>query len=175
MLDFSRHYAMRARQNPRTGPVLGSLPSLGEIEEMINMQRRTENTLICIRAAVISREHTLAEQITQRLAFKSRVQEDNHMALYQQEHKDCHGFAGAETKKRRGVCQALSIHCIVGWLIQLQKAALPRHCHSCNRPETPEWRRGPDGPRTLCNACGLHYAKLMRNLGRTRRHRWAGA
>jgi hypothetical protein len=26
--------------------------------------------------------------------------------------------------------------------------------------ETPEWRRGPLGPRTLCNACGLIYAKL---------------
>ncbi|KAI8370148.1 hypothetical protein EDC96DRAFT_573663 [Choanephora cucurbitarum] len=35
-------------------------------------------------------------------------------------------------------------------------------CHSCNISETPEWRRGPDGARTLCNACGLHYAKLSR-------------
>lgn len=28
-------------------------------------------------------------------------------------------------------------------------------CHSCSTTETPEWRRGPDGARTLCNACGL--------------------
>ncbi|KAK6513324.1 hypothetical protein TWF281_004956 [Arthrobotrys megalospora] len=35
------------------------------------------------------------------------------------------------------------------------KAAPPGRCHSCNRAETPEWRRGPDGARTLCNACGL--------------------
>ena len=35
-------------------------------------------------------------------------------------------------------------------------------CHSCNTTETPEWRRGPDGARTLCNACGLHYAKLLK-------------
>lgn len=28
-------------------------------------------------------------------------------------------------------------------------------CHSCQTTETPEWRRGPDGARTLCNACGL--------------------
>ncbi|KAH7243828.1 hypothetical protein B0J15DRAFT_515481 [Fusarium solani] len=26
--------------------------------------------------------------------------------------------------------------------------------------DTPEWRRGPDGARTLCNACGLRYAKF---------------
>lgn len=30
-----------------------------------------------------------------------------------------------------------------------------QRCHSCNTTETPEWRRGPDGARTLCNACGL--------------------
>ncbi|KZP23853.1 GATA-domain-containing protein, partial [Athelia psychrophila] len=43
-----------------------------------------------------------------------------------------------------------------------QRATPPGKCHSCNIRETPEWRRGPDGARTLCNACGLHYAKLMR-------------
>ncbi|KAJ3849397.1 hypothetical protein EV368DRAFT_14832, partial [Lentinula lateritia] len=42
------------------------------------------------------------------------------------------------------------------------RATPPGKCHSCNIRETPEWRRGPDGARTLCNACGLHYAKLMR-------------
>ncbi|KAN0064419.1 hypothetical protein ACQY0O_002617 [Thecaphora frezii] len=39
-------------------------------------------------------------------------------------------------------------------------------CASCNTVDTPEWRRGPDGARTLCNACGLHYAKLVRNRQR---------
>ena len=36
-----------------------------------------------------------------------------------------------------------------------QRATPPGKCHSCNSRETPEWRRGPDGARTLCNACGL--------------------
>lgn len=57
------------------------------------------------------------------------------------------GYVGSDAKKRRG------------------RAAPPGRCHSCNRAETPEWRRGPDGARTLCNACGLHYAKLTRKLG----------
>ncbi|KAJ7067159.1 hypothetical protein C8F01DRAFT_660775 [Mycena amicta] len=43
-----------------------------------------------------------------------------------------------------------------------QRATPPGKCHSCHIRETPEWRRGPDGARTLCNACGLHYAKLLR-------------
>ncbi|ORY56903.1 uncharacterized protein BCR38DRAFT_414219 [Pseudomassariella vexata] len=32
-------------------------------------------------------------------------------------------------------------------------------CLKCNRSQTPEWRRGPDGPGTLCNVCGLVFAK----------------
>jgi hypothetical protein len=43
-----------------------------------------------------------------------------------------------------------------------KRAAPPGRCHSCNRADTPEWRRGPDGARTLCNGCGLNYAKLTR-------------
>ncbi|KAK9455456.1 hypothetical protein V1511DRAFT_488315 [Dipodascopsis uninucleata] len=38
-------------------------------------------------------------------------------------------------------------------------------CHQCGISETPEWRRGPDGARTLCNACGLHHAKLIKKHG----------
>ena len=47
------------------------------------------------------------------------------------------GIVDSSLKKRRG------------------RAAPPGRCQSCNRAETPEWRRGPDGARTLCNACGL--------------------
>ncbi|EFA75982.1 GATA-binding transcription factor [Heterostelium album PN500] len=36
------------------------------------------------------------------------------------------------------------------------------HCAKCETTETPEWRRGPDGETSLCNACGLQYAKQMR-------------
>ncbi|KAG2217183.1 hypothetical protein INT45_013195 [Circinella minor] len=43
-----------------------------------------------------------------------------------------------------------------------KRSTAGQRCHSCHTTETPEWRRGPDGARTLCNACGLHYAKLLR-------------
>eukprot|EP01116_Phalansterium_solitarium_P023137 TRINITY_DN794_c1_g1_i1.p1 TRINITY_DN794_c1_g1~~TRINITY_DN794_c1_g1_i1.p1 ORF type:complete len:273 (+),score=114.85 TRINITY_DN794_c1_g1_i1:87-905(+) len=35
-------------------------------------------------------------------------------------------------------------------------------CTMCAATDTPEWRRGPTGDRTLCNACGLHYAKSVK-------------
>ncbi|ODQ56329.1 hypothetical protein SAICODRAFT_106826 [Saitoella complicata NRRL Y-17804] len=38
-------------------------------------------------------------------------------------------------------------------------------CANCQRRDTPEWRRGPDGKRSLCNRCGLKYAKLVGKTG----------
>jgi hypothetical protein len=32
-------------------------------------------------------------------------------------------------------------------------------CEFCHVEETPKWREGPHGPCTLCNVCGLIYAK----------------
>ncbi|KAF8597112.1 hypothetical protein BDV93DRAFT_610576 [Ceratobasidium sp. AG-I] len=43
----------------------------------------------------------------------------------------------------------------------------PRVCTTCSRTDSPEWRRGPHGPKTLCNACGLKWAKAS-GAGRRR-------
>ncbi|OXB34701.1 hypothetical protein J007_05612 [Cryptococcus neoformans] len=43
-----------------------------------------------------------------------------------------------------------------------KKNGPPPTCLGCGATETPEWRRGPMGPRTLCNACGLVHMKLQR-------------
>eukprot|EP00178_Gracilaria_changii_P013880 TRINITY_DN390_c0_g1_i2.p1 TRINITY_DN390_c0_g1~~TRINITY_DN390_c0_g1_i2.p1 ORF type:complete len:417 (-),score=59.71 TRINITY_DN390_c0_g1_i2:1549-2799(-) len=37
--------------------------------------------------------------------------------------------------------------------------SLRLQCVSCHSTETPLWRAGPDGPKTLCNACGVRYKK----------------
>ncbi|GLI66079.1 hypothetical protein VaNZ11_009798 [Volvox africanus] len=38
-------------------------------------------------------------------------------------------------------------------------------CRECGTDKTPQWRCGPEGPRTLCNACGVRYTK---SLGKAR-------
>ncbi|KAI8987046.1 hypothetical protein BDB01DRAFT_784386 [Pilobolus umbonatus] len=40
-----------------------------------------------------------------------------------------------------------------------------RICSDCGRTDAPEWRRGPKGPKTLCNACGLRWAKTNKTQG----------
>lgn len=32
-------------------------------------------------------------------------------------------------------------------------------CEQCGCTDSPEWRRGPNGPKSLCNACGLKFSK----------------
>ncbi|XP_010233206.1 GATA transcription factor 15-like [Brachypodium distachyon] len=34
-------------------------------------------------------------------------------------------------------------------------------CRGCSKVETPLWRAGPEGPKTLCNACGLRYKNSL--------------
>eukprot|EP01137_Pigoraptor_chileana_P036006 Opistho-2@30887 len=34
-----------------------------------------------------------------------------------------------------------------------------KQCANCQSTRTPQWRRGPDGEMSLCNACGLRYFK----------------
>ncbi|KAK2734535.1 hypothetical protein FQN55_002646 [Onygenales sp. PD_40] len=147
-IEFARHYGAKAHQSNRSGSVIGSIPPLAEVDEMIQVARRKSEALARIRNLA---EHALAEQQAEQRAQRQVFKHDGPYgeeppAVYQEEFKGGGGFAGGDAKKRRG------------------KAAPPGRCHSCNRAETPEWRRGPDGARTLCNACGLHYAKLTRKM-----------
>ncbi|TKA33226.1 hypothetical protein B0A50_00779 [Salinomyces thailandicus] len=38
-------------------------------------------------------------------------------------------------------------------------------CADCGTLDSPEWRKGPKGPKTLCNACGLRWAKKEKKMG----------
>ncbi|XAR53435.1 hypothetical protein NMG60_11021986 [Bertholletia excelsa] len=37
-----------------------------------------------------------------------------------------------------------------------------RVCSDCNTTKTPLWRSGPNGPKSLCNACGIRQRKARR-------------
>lgn len=67
------------------------------------------------------------------------------------------------------------INRILFWFDYLKFLTLPtilaswtfscRHC-GINEKSTPMMRRGPEGPRTLCNACGLMWANKV-NINKT--------
>ncbi|KAI0198257.1 hypothetical protein F4808DRAFT_436418 [Astrocystis sublimbata] len=45
-----------------------------------------------------------------------------------------------------------------------QKIAEEYVCTDCGTLDSPEWRKGPSGPKTLCNACGLRWAKKQKKV-----------
>lgn len=38
-----------------------------------------------------------------------------------------------------------------------QRSVVVKKCTHCEVTKTPQWREGPMGPKTLCNACGVRY------------------
>lgn len=147
LLDFAGRYKQRAHESQRTGMTPASIPSLVEVDELMKQEARVAESLTRIREVIVNQQAALVEQ-AQDPRYKAMNGYDHEGPnSYHDDGKSGGGFAGSDPKKRRG------------------RAAPPGRCHSCNRAETPEWRRGPDGARTLCNACGLHYAKLTRKMG----------
>ncbi|KAK4634479.1 Biofilm regulator 1 [Fulvia fulva] len=146
--DFARRYGDRMHQTQRVGPSPSTLPGIVEVDDMVAKSRAQLDSLLKIRDVVLAQqavyEQQAADQRLQHKAFSEGPQPQPDLHAPEMDESKAGGFAGVDTKKRRG------------------RAAPPGRCHSCNRAETPEWRRGPDGARTLCNACGLHYAKLTR-------------
>jgi len=132
-------------QQARTGPTPHSLPSIVEVEDLMQKSRMQHDSLSKIREFVLAQQAAYDQQAADERQQHKVYADSQTMSAGSSIDEDAKaGFAGGDTKKRRG------------------RAAPPGRCHSCNRAETPEWRRGPDGARTLCNACGLHYAKLTR-------------
>ncbi|KAG2482200.1 hypothetical protein HYH03_018846 [Edaphochlamys debaryana] len=49
-----------------------------------------------------------------------------------------------------------------------RQKATGRTCVECGATSTPQWREGPAGPKTLCNACGVRYVRSMKAAGQKR-------
>lgn len=45
------------------------------------------------------------------------------------------------------------------------KRGPPPKCAHCAETKTPEWRKGPYGSESICNACGLFFKKLKSKFG----------
>lgn len=149
LLDFSDYYRNKAHNTQRTGPLPGTTPHVQQIDDMMKHGSRVQQSLNSLREIVTTQQAEMAQQTREKEA--KRLAAESHL---QDETNGAGGYAGSDPKKRRGVSIAGG-HVPGQALTSNQRAAPPGKCHSCNRVDTPEWRRGPDGARTLCNACGL--------------------
>ncbi|KAJ6269285.1 glutamate-cysteine ligase-domain-containing protein [Bipolaris maydis] len=136
--EFSKIYRQRAHDNQRIGMTPQSMPRLEEVDEMLKQSERIQMSLQRMRDVVFNHHQASLVEAPQDPRYRPMNGYDDGGGGYGDDNKGMGGFTGGDNKTRkRG------------------RAAPPGRCHSCNRAETPEWRRGPDGARTLCNACGL--------------------
>ncbi|KXJ90945.1 hypothetical protein Micbo1qcDRAFT_183794 [Microdochium bolleyi] len=140
--NFGEAYKKIASEQQSGHPILGRLPADNEILDMLSNVDLLRQSLTNVRDLV---QQSIASEKARQLGRAKHPYDggDDDANTYV-DGGSSKSYGGGEVKKRRG------------------RAAPPGRCHSCNRIDTPEWRRGPDGARTLCNACGLHYAKLER-------------
>ena len=134
------------------------MPTENEVTSLLN------NFMLALKKLEEIRDMIQQNRLQTDRSREGGSKEGEDVSMYGEAVKQTYPPVTTEVKKRRGV----SLHSIYPINMELvlmgqkQRAAPPGRCHSCNRIDTPEWRRGPDGARTLCNACGLHYAKLER-------------
>ncbi|KAI3897294.1 hypothetical protein MKX03_036644 [Papaver bracteatum] len=72
-------------------------------------------------------------------------------------------FNGKEQKKKKKKRKRLPPSVLSDHATRLQQQQQPggavKKCSHCEITKTPQWREGPLGPSTLCNACGVCYKR----------------
>lgn len=98
LLDFSDFYRQKAHNAQRTGPLPGSTPHLGQIDDMMKHGSRIQESLNRLREVVVNQQADLAVKSREKAARMASVE------IQQQEDANgAGGFAGGDSKKRRGV------------------------------------------------------------------------
>ena len=142
MCEFIRPYSGLPLRYIRPMVATTFAPTLAEVEDMIVRSRLQLQYLSMIHDEVIARHIEYGRQTAQ--GDHPEIIETSQPPVQVLSHASRDGTNSVHVKKTE------------------RKVARPGRCHQCARVESPEWRRGPCGLRSLCNACGLHYAKRER-------------
>ncbi|KAH6769405.1 GATA transcription factor 9 [Perilla frutescens var. frutescens] len=103
-------------------------------------------------------EHKLRGNITNTLYFDND-DDDRHSSI-SVEHEDVWKGKKPRTKIMRKENRNLmfpELHDSNRISIMLKSKKIKKRCSHCQAEDTPQWRTGPTGRNSLCNACGLRY------------------
>ena len=142
MREFIRLYSGLPLQSIRPLVAATFAPTLAEVEDMVARSRLQLQYLSMIHDEVIARHIEYGRQTVQ--GDHPEIIETSQPPVQVLSHASGDGTNSVHVKKTE------------------RKVARPGRCHQCARVESPEWRGGPGDLRSLCNACGLHYAERER-------------
>ncbi|KAI8643685.1 hypothetical protein BD408DRAFT_442362 [Parasitella parasitica] len=116
------------------------------LDDMISKANEVLNALLRLRKHQLAAEYAKLHNFPNPLAqnnLDGQYQESEGYSLLKNSSTNVLSLGNAGRLRKRG-----------------KRPVFRGRCHSCNISETPEWRRGPDGARTLCNACGLQILSM---------------
>lgn len=107
MYEFSRNLGGRMHQAQRSGVTPGTLPGVNEIDDLMAKSRSTLDSLSRMREVIVAQQQAAFIQQAQEQQYKN--QDDKRDSVHHIDDSKAGGFAGPESKKRRGVSFQISI------------------------------------------------------------------
>ncbi|XP_010458021.1 PREDICTED: GATA transcription factor 11 [Camelina sativa] len=66
-------------------------------------------------------------------------------------------YSSEQHAKKKRKIQLTTTHSVSSSFEASNSDGIVRKCTHCETTKTPQWREGPNGPKTLCNACGVRF------------------
>ncbi|XP_010475585.1 PREDICTED: GATA transcription factor 11-like [Camelina sativa] len=66
-------------------------------------------------------------------------------------------YSSEQHAKKKRKIQLTATHTVSSSFEAINSDGIVRKCTHCETTKTPQWREGPNGPKTLCNACGVRF------------------
>ncbi|XP_008781789.1 GATA transcription factor 20-like isoform X2 [Phoenix dactylifera] len=138
--------------------------ALNSFQSSPHMHNRRINFPHRVASLMRFREKRKERNFDKRIRYNVRKE----VALRMQRNKG--QFISSKSKPEDSTSGVTSWDTTQQWGSQENRPPAASACHHCgiSPKSTPMMRRGPDGPRTLCNACGLVWANkgIMRDLSK---------
>jgi hypothetical protein len=100
--DFSNRYRGRAQESQRSAGPSPNLPTLSDIDEVLEQSKRTVETLLHIRE-VTAMQQSAADHRVHDSSYKSSAEYDMEDSGIYHDDVKTNGLMGPDPKKRRGV------------------------------------------------------------------------
>merc|ERR1711941_869 len=139
---------------------------MGRVRTDNKMLRTTSTVTPSAQCAQLQQDLSLLANVVDRLTTQNR--KPSHVVLSEGErglleahlHVLCHKLekhsVAINSSRRQGGTLA------TGTRQRTKRIFTNRECHLCGTRFTSQWRTGPTGPSSLCNACGIRHARQVK-------------
>ncbi|KAL1223849.1 putative GATA transcription factor 13 [Cardamine amara subsp. amara] len=122
-------------------------------------QNRAQILTFPIKGVRSKRKHPSLLRLTILHSFASVMAQQFVNAPYESDSEDIYlpSENAAKKKRKKNKNQSFTFSLASDNPEVINSDGTVRTCSHCETTRTPQWREGPNGPKTLCNACGVRF------------------